>query len=299
MRAIAAGMGLGMLLAGASAWAQNNPQSQTVSSTQPVSVATSPDYAAVYCSNFVTTDPGNEDARLISGEQSNARVIYGLRDYVYLNKGSSQGVRVGDRYSVYRPQSDPNEVQWFKWQHKLAKAMGTFYKDVGQLKVINVQPNVSTAEVTFACEYIQRGDLLRPLQERPSPPFKPAAKFDHFAPVSGKSVGMVVFGKDFSQIFGQFSTAYVNLGTAQGVNVGDYVRVFRYQGSSAETTPYYADYQYKMYGFGSTPVAYKWNDLPREILGEGIVVNVSPNASTVLVTFSRVEIFAGDYVEVE
>ena len=110
---------------------------------------------------------------------------------------------------------------------------------------------------------------------------------------------MMVFGKDFSQNFGQFSTVYVNLGTAQGVNVGDYVRVFRYQGSAAETAPYYADYQYKMYGFGSTPVSYKWNDLPREILGEGIVLNVSPNASTVLLTFSRVEIFAGDYVEVE
>ena len=34
MRTIAAGMGLGMLLAGASAWTKG-PQSQTVSSTQP------------------------------------------------------------------------------------------------------------------------------------------------------------------------------------------------------------------------------------------------------------------------
>jgi hypothetical protein len=299
MRAIAAGLGLGMLLAGASAWPQNNPQSQAVSSTPPVSVATSPDYAAVYCSNFVTSERAAEDSYLISGEQSNARVIYGLRDYVYINKGSSQGVRVGDRYSVYRPESDPAEVPWFKWQQKLAKAMGTFYKDAGQLKVVDVQPSVSTAEVTFACEFLQRGDLIRPWQERPAPPYKPAAKFERFAPVSGKSVGMVVFGKDFSQTFGQFNTTYVNLGTAQGVNVGDYVRVFRYQGSNAETAPYYADYQFKMYGFGSTPVSYKWNDLPREVLGEGIVLNVSPNASTVLVTFSRVEIFAGDYVEVE
>ena len=54
------------------------------------------------------------------------------------------------------------------------KAMGTYYEDVGQLKVINVQPNVSTAEVTFACDYLQRGDFIRPWQERPSPPYKPA-----------------------------------------------------------------------------------------------------------------------------
>jgi len=190
-------------------------------------------------------------------------------------------------------------VQWFKWQNKLAKAMGTFYKDAGQLQVVNVQPNVSTAQVTFTCEFLQRGDLIRPLQERPAPPFKTETNFDRFAPVSGKSVGMLVFGKDFSQTYGKFSTVYVNLGTNQGVAVGDYMRIFRYQGSHAETAKYYEDYQYSMYGYGSTPVHYQWNDLPREILGEGVVLNVGPNSSTILVTLSRVDMFAGDYVEVE
>jgi hypothetical protein len=298
MRAIAAGMGLGMLLAGASAWTQS-PQSQTVSSTQPVSGASSPDYTAVYCSNFVTTDRGGEDARVISGEESNSKIIFSLRDLVFISKGSAQGVHVGDRYSVFRPERDPVDVQWFKWQDKLMKAMGTFYHDVGQLTVMNVQPNVSTAEITFACGNLQRGDLIRPWQERPSPPYKSGDKFDIFAPVSGKSVGMLVVGKDFGQLYGKFNTVYVNLGTNQGVNVGDYMRVFRYQGSAAQTAPSFGDYQYKMYGFGSTPTAYKWNDLPRDVLGEGIVLNVSPNSSTLFITYSRLDMYAGDYVEVE
>ncbi len=299
MRVIAAGMGLGMLLAGASAWTQSNPQSQAVVSTQAVPSATAPDYSAVYCSNFVTTDRGVDDSRLISGEESNSKVVFSLRDYVYISKGSSQGVHVGDRYSVFRPEKDPTDVQWFKWQDKLMKAMGTFYHDVGQLKVVNVQPNVSTAEVTFSCDYLQRGDFIRPWQERPSPPYKPANQFDRFAPVSGKSVGMLVASKDFGQVYGKFQTVYVNLGTNQGVNVGDYLRVFRYQGGNAQTAPYFDDYQYKMYGFGSTPAAYKWNDLPREVLGEGIVLNVSPNSSTVFITYSRIDMYAGDYAEVE
>jgi hypothetical protein len=298
MRAIAAGMGLGMLLAGASAWTQGTQQPQTVSSTQPVANATSPDYSAVYCSNFVTSDRV-EDSRLISGEESNSKIVFTLRDYVYISKGSSQGVHVGDRYSVFRPDKDPTDVQWFKWQNKLMKAMGTFYEDVGQLKVVNVQPNVSTAEITFACDYLQRGDFIRPWQERPSPPYKPAEKFDRFAPVSGKSVGMVVVGKEFGQVYGKFQTVYVNLGTNQGVNVGDYMRVFRYQGGTAETVPNFEDYQYKMYGFGSNPIAYKWNDLPREVVGEGVVLNVSPNSSTVFITYSRLDLYAGDYAEIE
>jgi hypothetical protein len=54
-----------------------------------------------------------------------------------------------------------------------------------------------------------------------------------------------------------------------------------------------------MEGFGSTPVRYGAKDLPREVLGEGIVLNASRNAATVLVTFSSVEVFTGDSVEIE
>jgi hypothetical protein len=299
MRAIAAGMGLGMLLAGASAWTQNSPQSQAVSSTQPVPTATSPDFSAIYCSNFVTSDRLAGESRMISGEESNTKLVFALRDLVSINKGANQGVHIGDRYSVFRPEEDPAKVQWFKWQNKLMKAMGTLYKDTGQLKVVNVQPNVSVAEIIFACDYLQRGDFISPLQDRPSPPYKPAETFDIFAPVSGKSVGMLVVGKDFSQVYGKFSTVYVNLGTSQSVKVGDYLRIFRYQGSHAELAPNYDDYQYAMYGFGTTPVKYKWNDLPRDVLGEGIALNVGPNSATILITVARMDIYAGDYVEIE
>jgi len=288
-----------MLLAGASAWTQNSPQSQPISSTQPVPTSTSPDFSAIYCSNFITSDRLAGESRMISGEESDTKLVFALRDLVSINKGANQGVHIGDRYSVFRPEEDPAKVQWFKWQNKLMKAMGTLYKDTGQLKVVNVQPNVSVAEVIFACDYLQRGDFIGPLQDRPSPPYKPAEAFDIFAPVSGKSVGMLVVGKEFAQVYGKFSTVYVNLGTNQSVKVGDYLRIFRYQGSHAELAPNYDDYQYSMYGFGTTPVKYKWNDLPRDVLGEGIVLNVGPNSSTILLTVARMDIYAGDYVEIE
>jgi TolB-like protein len=54
-----------------------------------------------------------------------------------------------------------------------------------------------------------------------------------------------------------------------------------------------------MYGFGSAPARYGWNDLPREVLGEGIVINVSRNSSTMVITFNSIEVYAGDYVEIE
>ena len=92
---------------------------------------------------------------------------------------------------------------------------------------------------------------------------------------------------------------YVNLGSAQGVRVGDYFRVFRYQGTHIETAYQVQDMAYKAFGYGSTPVAYEWNNLPRQVLGEGIVLRTGPNSSTVLLTTAREQIYVGDYVEVE
>ena len=48
---------------------------------------------------------------------------------------------------------------------------------------------------------------------------------------------MIVESKDYQQSAGQGNTVYVNLGTNKGVKVGDYFRVFRYQGTMAELAP--------------------------------------------------------------
>ncbi len=257
------------------------------------------DYSSVNCSGFITDQKVPDEARLVSGEQSNYKITWIRGDYVHINRGQDKGVRVGDRFSVVRPDKDPADVPWFKWPAKLLKAMGEMYQDAGQLRVVNVQPKVSVAQIVFSCGYMQRGDIVLPYQERPAPPLKDSSTFDHFAPVSGKPVAMLVAGRDYSQAYGKLSPVYVNLGTNQGVKVGDYFRIFRYQGSMAETVPQEKGYAYTMYGFGSAPARYEWNDLPREVLGEGIVINASRNSSTIIITVSSIENYAGDYVEVE
>jgi hypothetical protein len=256
-------------------------------------------FSTVYCSGFVSDQKVPDATRLVSGEQSSDKLTFAHGDYVYINRGMDKGVRVGDRYSVVRPESDALKVEWFKWQDKLLKAMGTHYLDAGQLRVVVVQPKVAIAEVTLSCDYMQRGDIVLPYQERPDPVFKDPSAFDHFAPVSGKPVAMIVESKDYQQSAGRGNTVYVNLGTNKGVKVGDYFRVFRYQGSLAELAPQTKGYQDNIYGFGSSPGRYTWNDLPREVLGEGIVINVSRNSSTVLITYSSIAMYTGDYVEIE
>ena len=113
--------------------------------------------------------------------------------------------------------------------------MGTVWADEGRLKVIVAQPDVSIAQVEGTCDPMQRGDYVVPFTERPVPPLKPANNFDRFAPPNGKPLAMIITGKRFQQQAGTQDIIYVNLGTQQGVKVGDYFRIFRYQGTEHET----------------------------------------------------------------
>ena len=271
--------------------------------------ASTPIYKDIYCSGTITNESVPQDSYVISGEGSSYRITFWDGDYVYLNKGASQGVKVGDEFSVIRPVSDPTEVEWSKWQFAIIRKMGTWWEDEGRVRVVVAQPDTSVAQVEHSCNYVQRGDIILPFKERTTPPLKSEAGFDRFAPVSGKATAMVMIGKAFQVELGTNDVFYVNLGSQQGVHVGDYFRIFRYTGTEHEVAyqtrrfAFDADKQAnvfgRVYGFGSVPNKWKWDNTPREVLGEGIVLRTGTNSSTVLATFSLREFFVGDYVEIE
>ena len=259
---------------------------------------TTPTQADLYCSGVVNDKAVPDDSYLISGENSRYKSTFGPDDYVFINRGADQGVKVGDQFEVIRPESDTTNVPWFKYQTSLTHAMGTTYADIGRLRIVHVDAKTSTAEMALACDLMQRGDIVRPFAARPAPQFHDV-KLDPFAAPSGKKTAMVVTTKDFGTSVGTGQIVYINLGSQQGVQVGDYFRVFRYQGTHVDTLYQIKNSAYMVYGYGSTPVAYEWNNLPRHILGEGIVLRTGPNSATVLLTATRQEVFVGDYVEVE
>jgi hypothetical protein len=178
-------------------------------------------------------------------------------------------------------------------------AMGETWADIGRIRVVHVDENTSTAQIVLFCEQMQRGDIVQPFAARQVPSYKPASKLDIFAPSSGKEMAMVVTTRGFGQVAAAGRIVYVNLGIEQGARIGNYYRIFRYQGDRHGLAYSPRGQEHAVYGYGSAPGAWKWSDVPREILGEGIVLNVSQNASTVLITDSLREIYAGDYVEIE
>jgi hypothetical protein len=262
------------------------------------SVGKAPTDHDIYCSGLVTDKAVPTTAYVISGEDSSYRLAYGPGDYIYINRGSAQGVQVGDQIDVIRPVSDEGVTKWFKYQAQLERAIGTTWSDIGRLRVVHVEEKVSVAEMNVTCDMAQRGDIILPFQSRPVPEFH-NVPFNIFAAPSGKKTAMVVDVKNYTELASAGQIVYVNLGSSQGVQIGDYFRIFRYQGTHNDFMYQEKHFAYQVYGFGSTPVAYEWNNLPRQIVGEGIVLRTGPNASTVLVTDFRDGIYVGDYVEIE
>jgi hypothetical protein len=274
-------------------------------------VASAQDQTAVpirndlYCAGTVSTEAVPRDTFVITGEGSNYKVTFQEGDYIYVNKGANQGVKVGDEFSAIRHTEDAIKTEWTKWQFLILKKMGTMWEDEGRVRVVVVHPDASIAQVEKSCNYLQRGDILLPFAERPAPPLKSETNFDRFAPPSGKATAMIITGKGYLSELGSNDIFYVNLGSAQGVRVGDYFRIFRYTGTEheyayqTERFAFNVDAWAGVYGFGSVPAKYKWDNTPREVIGEGIVVRTAPNSSSVLLTFGLREAFAGDYVEIE
>ncbi len=271
---------------------------------------TIPSPGVVDCSGIVTTQRVPRNTYVITGEGSNYRIAFNDGEDVFINKGSDQGVKAGDEFQVVREVQDPYVIQWTEWEQHILSKMGRMWADEGRLQVLVARPKVSIARVEGECDFIQRGDIVVPFVQRAQPEIKTASHFDQFAPPNGKPLAMIITGKNFIAAMGAQNIAYVNLGTGQGVKVGDYFRIFRYQGTQHDAiyqTPRYAfDQDFGMsvkdvhiLGFGSVPKKWNWSNVPRQSIGEGLVLRTAPNSSTVLITFSLSEIYPGDYVELE
>jgi hypothetical protein len=56
----------------------------------------------MYCSGIVSDEPVPTSTILITGDFANTLTTFGQGDYVYINKGTSQGVMAGDEFIVVR-----------------------------------------------------------------------------------------------------------------------------------------------------------------------------------------------------
>jgi hypothetical protein len=314
-------IGLLVLLITSAAWAQSaadvaqagpsTPDGTVVTSANfPVQRVQMPTYADVYCAGFINRQ-SLPDANFIAGGLDTPETTKFVRgDVVYL-KGS--GYSVGAEYEIVRALHDINEYEMFPGQFKLVKATGQPYEEVGRVRIIDTRSKAAVAQVEYSCDPLNPGDTAIPFAEKIMVPFHAPLRFDRFLPTGSKVSGRIVMGKDFDSELGTGQKVYFNVGSNQGVKVGDYFRAVRNYHATLEDpvdslsfrASVSEDTQKKQPSFdpglwekGNGPVIHV-RDLPRRAVGEIVVIGTTPTTATGMIVFAMEDVHAGDGVELD
>jgi len=269
-----------------------------------------PTAADIYCAGFLTKERVPDANYVNGGLQTPTSTKFEIGELVYL---AGTGYQAGQLYSVVRELRDVNEYEIYPGQNKLLAAAGRPYGEIGRVRVVDTRSRSAIATVEFSCDPINPGDVVVPFVEKPPVAFHVPGHFDRFAPSTSKVSGRVVLGKDFDGFLGTGMKLYMNVGSNQGVKVGDYFRVERsyvetlrdpvdslsFMAQTSEDTqarpPSFEANRFTKTKGPNIHVA----DLPRRAVGEVVVLNVTPTASSAMVVFALEDVHAGDSVELD
>lgn len=263
----------------------------------------------IFCTGFIAELPITPTLKVIGGEMENTKQHFAEGDVVFLNKGREQGVQSGSVYYILRPLGEV--------KHPFTKKkMGTFIRELGLLRVIEVQNNTSTAEITLSCDTVEFGDLLKPYEEYLGPEAREARPLPRYSEGTGGTKGRIIMSRNFREYLAANQIVYIDLGTRQGVQPGDYFTIYRKIGNKEGITdvPEFkinvdrdGGYQSERYRGGDfsinstreakSDVLKERPRIPRKVLGELIVLKVDRGASVALITRTTSEINIGDFIE--
>ena len=269
-----------------------------------------PTAADIYCAGFLTKDRVPDANYVNGGLQTPTSTKFEIGELVYL---AGSGYQAGQLYSVVREMRDINEYEIYPGQKKVLAAAGRPYGEIGRVRVVDTRSHSAIAQVEFSCDPINPGDVVMPFVEKPPVAFHVPGHFDRFAPANSKLSGRVVLGKDFDDVLGTGMKLYMNVGSNQGVKVGDYFRVVRSYTATlrdpVDSLSFKAQISEDTQMHSPTFDANRFtktkgenihvSDLPRRAVGEVVVLNVTPTTSSAMVVFALEDVYAGDTVELD
>ena len=264
---------------------------------------TAPTESDIYCAGFFTQRQIESGLTVQGSEDAGFKNEFATGDYVYLSKGRDAIASPGGQYLVLRAVTDVNRKEAFKGQREMLAGLGTLYAQVARIEVQVLHEKTSTAKILASCQPVLAGDIAIPWNARSAPAYKTPRMTDRFAPSSGKATGLIASAKEFDQWLGEGKIVYLNLGSSHGLQTGSYLRVIRsyLTGAHAAFGNAARNYPTELTGasVGRRLTPEEVASLPREVLGEVMVLSTEEESSTGIITYTRAEVSVGDGVEVE
>lgn len=290
---------------------QATPQGTLFNSVSfPTERVQTPTNADLYCAGFISKQLLPNANFVAGGLQTPNTTKFVNGEMIYLTGG---GYQAGQRYTIVRELRDPNQYELFQGQHALINAAGQPYAELARVRIVDTRSKSAIAEIEFSCDPVVPGDIAVPFTERPAISFHTPLRFDRFAPANGKLSARIVMAKDFDSELGTGMKVYMNVGSGQGVKVGDYFRAVRsytadlkdpvdslsFKASTAEDTQKQQPAYEPNFLTRSKGPAIHVADLPRRAVGEIVIINTTPTTATGMIVFALEDVHVGDGVELD
>lgn len=209
-----------------------------------------------------------ESEKGIIFDSPETRTIFGIGDIVYINIGGKEGVKVGDKFTIYKTLRSVT--------HPITdKNMGVLIEILGELEVKEVREDSSTANIIESFTTIEIGNKLKDREDMTVPMIDPAAKIE---PKDIK--GYIIDTKDQRETVAAGDIVYIDVGIDSGVSAGDIFTILKSEGQIEKE-------------------AKKWGKIkaPKIIIGNLQVIKPKEKVSTAIISESRKEIAIGEMIE--
>jgi hypothetical protein len=210
------------------------------------------------CAPYISSGE-DRSLHILGSEEGDNRISLGQGDIIYLNKGSSAGLKPGDLFTVQRPV--------YAVDH-----LGTKIEVEGWARVILTQDDSASAVIEYSCAEILAGDYLKPFEKVNVPLIARTAVPDRMTPPSGKAHGELLDFTDNATVAGAGHFALINLGTRDGLAPGTQLLIYR--------------------------MVYPGISTSRDVLGDAAVLTARERNATVKILYSRAGLYKGDRIEV-
>jgi hypothetical protein len=288
-----------------------NPEGTIANSSNfPTIRVETPNYADLYCSGFISKHLLPNANYVTGGLNTPGATKYVNGDLIYLTGG---GYQVGQQYTVVRELRNIDQMEVFKGQGNLLKQAGQPYAELGRIKIVDSRNKMAIAQVEYSCDPVNPGDSLIPFVEKQMVSFQSPHPFDRFLPAGGRLSGRIILAKDFDTDLGTGAKVYLNVGSNQGVQIGEFFRATRryeddlkspvdslsFKASISEDTQKNPpSFEQHMFTKTSGPQIHV-QDMPRRSVAEIVIIGITPTTATGMITSALEDVHVGDRVELE
>ncbi len=234
--------------------------------TEPVPVAEKIDLVSTYggARGFIGSAELNTAGTLL--DTIDNRYLIGAGEKIFLDMHDLETVRPGDTYQLMAIGK--------KVMHPVNHApVGYLVNDLGVAEIVETTPSVAVAMVVDAKKEILRGSLVRPYIEPPEQVVRKTS--------DQKLLGYILTAADDKIALGQYDVIHIDLGAADGLEVGHALKIFRPRELSK----------------AAREMAGREISLPDIDLGKAVVVDVQEDtAAAVIVEIGNLPLYRGDRI---